>query len=279
MLIPIAFLITLIQNISNQKIAHTPLSNIALFLFGCITIGWIVQVILEIRKKIRLDHQREAAARGKIQRQVQEQPQPDPNALSLPVQIQHLSSNRLWLPWLYFCTAFIVVFELIFIINMLQPSDRFRDLHIQMSIILPICLLMLWGGTFLYRSYQWLEVTDERLTFRTLVSKKTIYWKEARLFAVHTAIPSAFTFSFTRESDDVFELSSAKRIIHWTWIQNTTPVLIKEKTSFEIYQQQMRGLLQVITAKTRLPLYDLKTESRRIFSLAQWTIFMLYFKL
>jgi hypothetical protein len=78
--------------------------------------------------------------------------------------------------------------------------------------------------------------------------------------ALHASIPSTSILGSAGRSNNVYELASAKRIIHWRGIPSSAPMLIHQKVSFETYRQQMQALLCVIAAKTGLPLYDLRVE-------------------
>ncbi len=242
----IFYIVLLIQIIFYPAPSHS-LSIIAIPGWSFFVLFWVWQVVAEIKKKIRLDQQREAAALGEVQKLAQEQPPADPRALSLPSRIQHLPRNGFWITLLYICTVVFLIIEIVFISIALQKRD------FQLAIIFPVTLIALWLGTWLYRSQQWLEVTDDGLTFRTLISKRTIRWKDARLFAVITASRPIFI------TDDIFELSSAKSIIHWTWKKGWLPSqMVKTKVDHETHQQHLKGLLSVITAKTGLPLHDFR---------------------
>src|SRR2546423_1809401 len=149
MLMIIVFIALLIQNIFYPGPSRS-ISNIALLLWSVFGLFQILQIVAEIRKKTRLDRQREASARGDTQKLAQEQPVPDPHALSLPMHIQHLPRNGFWIALLYLYTVVILIFEIIDIFTALQPADAMRDLHVQVAIILPVTLIVLWLGTWLY---------------------------------------------------------------------------------------------------------------------------------
>ncbi|HEX6483179.1 MAG TPA: hypothetical protein VF043_30410 [Ktedonobacteraceae bacterium] len=255
MLITLGFIAFITQNIV-YPIPSRNISTIALILWCFFALVSIGQVATEIRNRIRLNQQREAAARGETQKLAQKQPDPDPHALTLPLRIQHLPRNGMWIGLLYLYTVCFVILEIVDISTALQPVDAMRDLHVQLAIIFPVMLVVLWIATWLYRSQQWLEVTDDGLAFRSLISKKAILWKDARLFAVHLPISASRPIFAT---DDIFELSSAKRIIHWTWRKGWFPSqVVRTKVHPETYQQQLQGLLSIIRAKTGLSLYDFR---------------------
>src|SRR5690348_4375604 len=174
--IPI-YLLILYQGLSHQV---SP-SNYGVFFYIFFVLAAIVGVIVEVRKKMALDRRREAAARGQFQ-QGKMRLLPEVPTLSLPVRFQYLPSKGQWSFFLYFSTVVLLILEIVFLVGAFNPGDPFRDLHTQMAITLPIMGLALWVGTHLFRSYQWLTVTDDGVTKRTLVGKTIIRWQDARLF-------------------------------------------------------------------------------------------------
>lgn len=59
-----------------------------------------------------------------------------------------------------------------------------------------------------------------------------------------------------------YELSGAYEILRWPHVRQTMPFafskLVKPAIPLEQYNRQMDALLSIITAKTNLPLYDLR---------------------
>ena len=98
--------------------------------------------------------------------------------------------------------------------------------------------------------YKRIEVHEEGLTIRTLFSRKSIHWRDARLFAIDAEIkPDTIP--------DHYELSSATTILRWS--RELKPSRLTRLSSpFPEYAQQMDGLLALICARTGLPLYDLR---------------------
>ena len=186
------------------------------FLYIFFVLAAIGGIIVEIRKKMALDRWREAAVRGEPQ-QGKIRLLPEVPALSLPVRFQYLPSKGQWSFFLYFSTVFLLIFETVFLVGAFNPGDPFRDLHTQMAITLPIMGLPLWAGTYLFRSTQWLTVTEDGVTKRTLIGKTTIRWQDARLFATHASTyPNAAFWG----NSEFFELSSSRNIIHWSASQH-----------------------------------------------------------
>jgi hypothetical protein len=81
-------------------------------------------------------------------------------------------------------------------------------------------------------------------------------WYEARLFAMYG------TFGAQKSGAAItYELSSARDIVRWTWfLRKTYWVDIEPMMSHDEYNRQMQALLSLVTAKTGLPLYDLRED-------------------
>ena len=251
----IAYLALPIENFFNPVSSRgmTTTTTVVLSFFA---LTWLWQIVAEIRKKLGLDRQREAAALGEVQKLAQEQPSTEADTFSLPLRIQHIPRNGMWIVLLYIYTVVFLILEIVFISLTLQSRDANKDLDVQIAIIFPVTLVVLWVGTWLYRSQQWLEVTDDGLSFRTLISKRTIRWRDALLFAVHLPISASRPIFAT---DDIYEVSSARSIIHWTWKKGWFPSqVVRTRVHPETQQQQMQGLLSIIRAKTGLSLYDFR---------------------
>ena len=245
-----AYPLILYQGLSHQ----VSQSKYSVFIYLLIVLGAIAGIILEIRRKVALDRRREAVARGELE-QVKIRPLPESSALSLPVRFQYLPGKRQWGFYLYLSTVFLLIFEIVFLVGAFSPGDPFRDLHTSMAITLPVLALALWLGTYFFRSTQWLIVAEEGLTKRTLLSKTTMRWQDARLFASHA--PTSSNSSLSGNPVDVFELSSSSEIIHWTGSQHIVFGLYLRRIPHETYEQHMQALLATITAKTGLKCYDL----------------------
>lgn len=207
--------------------------------------------IAEVRKKMRLDRKREAIVQGEIQGQAVEVPEVDISSLSLPARIQYLPARGGSTELIVFGAIILFILELLFIIFAILPNSQY-DLQVQMAIFIPLFAIAVFGGILLYRSTQRLEITDDGLTFRTIFGKRTIRWKEARLFVLHTRITSS-----SLNSGKVFELSSGKQIIHWTGLQGSSTFMVKTVTPFAEYERWMKALPALIEEKTGLKLYEI----------------------
>lgn len=101
-----------------------------------------------------------------------------------------------------------------------------------------------------------IKVTEEELAVREGMQTTTLMWQEARLFAMYG------TFGRQKSGASVtYELSSARNIVRWTWfLRKTFLVDLEPAISHDEYNRQMQALLWLVTAKTGLPLYDLRED-------------------
>lgn len=109
-----------------------------------------------------------------------------------------------------------------------------------LSTVLFICWLV-------YTPRQQITALQHGLAYCCGSHAGSIFWHEAKLFAVIGSTGETLTF----------ELSSHSAVIHWS----TKPVsfgLAHANITEEKYQQQVQALNALIAAKTGLPLYDLR---------------------
>ena len=117
------------------------------------------------------------------------------------------------------------------------------------AIALPISIVQhVW-------KYKWIEVSEEGLTLRDIVSRRSIRWQEAELFAIAASVKAGSTS--TQPTSIQFELSSATTIVRWT-TELKPSRLTRLSSPFPEYAQQMSDLLVLIAGKTGLPLHDLR---------------------
>jgi hypothetical protein len=122
------------------------------------------------------------------------------------------------------------------------------------SLLIAIILGSIIFGSFLliYRRTRTVEIGPEGITFQ-ITSKDfgTILWQEARLFACYPE-PGPWRSSPVM----VYELSSAKHVFHWTYVQRKSNL-----SSFiglsEEDNKYAGALCSLVAEQTGLPLYDL----------------------
>jgi hypothetical protein len=98
-------------------------------------------------------------------------------------------------------------------------------------------------------AHQQITVTEQGITIRYRGKTMSLAWNDARFFSIHGS---------TRAKHPIlYELSSMKKSVIWIQLKSTS-LLLKPLIPFQSYQQQMNALLELVAAKTDLPLYDLR---------------------
>lgn len=119
---------------------------------------------------------------------------------------------------------------------------------IPLGIIFAICLSLL--------GQQKITVTESGVAMHEGLWTHTVMWHEARLFAMYNTLGAHKSGAAI-----TYELSSAKDIVRWTWVLRKTYWVGLEPTiPHDEYNRQMQALLSFVTAKTGLPLYDLRED-------------------
>lgn len=216
----------------------------------------------------RLEQRRQAAARGDQRLLATEQPVADAHALTLPLTIRQrpriasfaLMSGITCLS----CTVGIslAVLFLTHIVPLPHHTDWPPTLVFGIMGILSLLGLVATIGfaVLMYtRVRQQITLTEDGLMQVGLSSKvRSIPWSEARLFAI-LGIYGAKKYP----SPALFELSSSNEIIRWNWIRKNSMnvwYFADSRVDPAEYERQMHGVFSIITAKTGLPLYDLRKE-------------------
>ena len=169
-------------------------------------------------------------------------PQPESGLAALPLP-RVIFSRPGWPA--YVILPFLVWGLIVFALSWFWSADGpfVNKLIFSACLALPLSMIGL-------ADYKRIEVREEGLTIRTLFSRKSIHWQDARLFAIDTEVKPD-------KIPDQYELSSATTILRWS--RELKPSRLQGlSTTFPEYAQQMDGLLALICARTGLPLYDLR---------------------
>lgn len=217
----------------------------------------------------RFDQKRQAAAQGDQSLLAVEQPVPNAQAVSLPLTIRMRSNRRLLL--ILTITLFVSL-VIPFIIGLAfgeqaHTAPPTHVVHIGILLIIlgvwALASLLIVGTMYaiLYiKGREQVTLTDYGILVSGITPRlQSIPWSEARLFAI--ANPSNFKY-FKDRQPMILEVASEHNLVRWTWLPSKSfrsafavPMLPPEE-----YDQQMRGVLSVIAAKTGLPLYDLRKK-------------------
>jgi hypothetical protein len=241
--------------------------------FG-VPIIWTAVAILYVfvvRIWKRFDKKRQAAAQGDQSLLADEQPAPDAQAVSLPLTIRMRSNKRLMVTvtatlFLSLILPFIAGFA--FGLTAHAPHSA-HTVHVGMGTLLivlgiwALVVLIVVGivyATLYAKAREQVTLTEFGIMVSGVTPRvQSISWREARLFAI--ANPSNFK-RFKDRQPLILEVASEQNLVRWTWLRPKSarsglavPVLPPEE-----YEQQMHNVLSVITAKTGLPLYDLRKK-------------------
>ncbi len=234
-------------------------------LFGLVVLGlqvftlillfvmvWFGFLLFRLR---RVDQRRTRALQGDQSLLAAEQPVPDENALSLPTTLQFRLRRRYSMAMLGLIS--VVVLVLIYSTNGSPFSLTIPVLAISLAIALGTFLIKLFFPTvILYltlrsRMEYDLEVNEHGLSVTYTKVRTAVNWSDARLFAVNDPKKP--------KRPKVYELATRDTVARWMWLPpgRTFFSALKPPLPLEEYHQKMQAVLQLIEAKTLLPLYDI----------------------
>ena len=212
--------------------------------------------ITQVRYWEGIEQRRFAAVQGDRTLLAAEQPTPYAALMRLPPTIT-LGYHKEFLLWMTGAAVLMALFfagAFTFFNNgsLLFTSNRLLFFLVSFSILVVLILAFLFVVLFLGR--QQVEVTEHGLTARYAGRTSTVMWEEARLFALYG------TFGAQKSGAAItYELSSARDIVRWTWVQRKTYFSgLKPTLPLDEYNRQMQVLLSLVEAKTGLALYDLR---------------------
>lgn len=207
---------------------------------------------------------RQAAAGEDRRFLAREQPRPNAEALAVPVKIiTRYSQKRLRTFGPIFAFLVIGFGDAVFFFE--EWLQRQVDASLWpwlLSLTAIVSAVMIFVIVVSWRQRWVVEIGPEgmRSWVQSMGTRDTglfLLWHEARLFACYRN-PGPWN----KGSVLTYELSSARQVVTWTWVQRQEPLRVIEEPilPFEEHQEQMRALCSLITAKTGLPLYDLSSE-------------------
>ena len=123
-------------------------------------------------------------------------------------------------------------------------------------LFLAVCIFGFLGLITLLDS-PWIRLTmtlsEEGMLVRGFGTKRSILWKQVRLFAIASEGKVGTPVS-EYELADLTTSLRVRRLRREARLQ-----VLKPQTTFEVYEQQMEAMLSFIAAKTGVPLYDLRS--------------------
>jgi hypothetical protein len=203
----------------------------------------------------KLDQRRQRAASGDQSLLASEQMTPHQAELSLPatLKLRPQLLGALFVTVALMVLYLLVIFIALFIIQgitgaIFRQHFLFFLVFFLTALFIPILAM---SFVFFLRSKRSIKVTANGLRVNDGSGVHYVPWNEARLFAIYMGkknIPPTY-----------YELSSAKDIVRWGWTHKFTNFSTEVPTvPVDEYHRQMQALLSLITAKTGLPLYDLR---------------------
>lgn len=178
------------------------------------------------------------------------QPVPDENALSLPTTLQLRPRRRYFLAM---SGIIAVVVAVIPYFNGSPFSLTLPALAIQLAIALVTFLILtaIMPPILRPRLQYDLEVNEHGLSVIYGKVRTAVKWSDARLFAVNDPKKP--------KRAKVYELATSETVARWMWLPpSMTFFSVYQPTlPLEEYKQKMQAVLQLIEAKTHLPLYDI----------------------
>ena len=263
----IGFICMAIASFSDKKLLmFLPVYLVILLLNGC-SIVYSRFFVGKVRRYWeQIEQRRQAAAQGDQRLLANEQPTADAHALTLPITIEQrprLSTFAIAIAYLALSCLIGAIIGVLVATHMIPLSGHATSLMIFIGAGAGALFALILSGVFTFAMYsrvrQQITLTESGLIQAGITSKvRSIPWSEARLFAL-LGIYGAKKYPYPV----AFELASEHEIIRWNWIRkNSLKVwyFANSRVSPEEYEQQMRGVLSVVAAKTGLPLYDLRKD-------------------
>jgi hypothetical protein len=227
----------------------------------------LILSILQERYWERIEQRRFAAVQGNQLFLAADRPEPDTASLLLPITIKLRPKKGCFL-LIIECIGAVLLMAMIsfagfftwFTLVLSYPFLLFPDQQLNFFVFfLIVCepaLVIVFAMLISPLGRQQIKVTEGGLAARNGIQTSRVLWHEARLFAMYG------TFGAQKNRAAItYELSSARDIVHWTWVlRKTYWVGLEPAIPHDEYNRQVQALLSLVSAKTGLPLYDLRED-------------------
>ena len=227
--------------------------RLILLLFGMVWVGFLLFRSL----RVYVNKRRTRALQGDQSLLAASQPVPDQNALSFPTTIQFRLRRGYSMAMLGLISVVVLVliystgypFPLTIPVLATSLATVLATFLIQLLIITTI-IVIIYLDLRIQMEYD-LEVNEHGLSVIHGNVRTAVNWSDARLFAVNDPKKP--------KRPKVYELATRETIARWMWLPpgRTFFSALKPTLPLEEYHQKMQALLQLIEAKTHLPLYDI----------------------
>jgi len=238
---------------------HSSLVSFLLYiLFAVVGTGWIV--IAQERFWHKQDQRRQQAARGEQSLIASFQPAPDATTISLPTTIIQRTAKN-WTIYLTIAVFLLLALFAFLIYLLLLQSTSSDKLLVLFMFVLITSLFANYVVAPVVRGYQRLTVDESGISVRVGFGRvHRIRWEDARLFAASTGYRSS---SYIKQFPTFYELSNANEVVRWHWIRTPRFVAIEPTLPIGEYDRQMKAVLSLVVAKTKLTLYDVRPAGEK----------------
>jgi len=226
----------------------------------------LILSILQERYLERIERRRFAAVQGNQLFLAADLPAPVTASLPLPITIKLRPKKGCFLLIIECIVGELLIAMILFAglltwflsFPFLPVSDQqLINFLVFCSIIFGPALVILFPMLILPPGRQQIKVTEGGLAVRNGgIQTSRVLWHDACLFAMYG------TFGAQKNRAAItYELSSARDIVRWTWVlRKTYWVGLGPTIPHDEYNRQMQALLAFVTARTGLPLYDLRED-------------------
>jgi membrane protein YdbS with pleckstrin-like domain len=240
---------------------HRELGLVPLFIFPiciiCFVFAWLI-----FRRTWRLRAQKRALAlQGDQSLLASEQPTPDPNALALPATIElRMRPTLYYIALAYVLIVTITAALIVFFVVPFSSQEKLIFVLGAVGFIVLLIVAIFIASYFGMRlNSQSITVTDEGITTRYLNKTTTIPWHEARFFSINGIAK--------QDRAVIYELSSDTTSALWTRLLVSKGIVrtatLRPTMPFSEYEQKSQALINLIAARTNLPLYDLRDTTNK----------------
>lgn len=220
----------------------------------------IVSVILVLILLRGTDKRRVFAIQGDQRFLAPEQPVPNETALALPASFQLRPKKGFFL--LIAAGTVIAIIVMVVILPSITSGKHHLSL-LAFAIIIGVMLLLMiiFFGVLLLmlrtRMRYQVDVDEQGITATYNKITTHMDWQAARFFTVNAAKKS--------RRPRMYELGNSDTIVRWIWVpcDVTFLYMLKPTVPCEEHAGQMQALLQLVEAKTHLPLYDISDPKAR----------------
>lgn len=243
--------------------APSPYENLYVRLFGPAIIG-ILNVgsgIAQLRFWYKQNCWRQQAAAGNSQFVAEQQPSSNSShTLVLPTTIIQRTAKG-WTVTLVIGTILFLAFVVFYLYVLFHGIPSVDDVPILFILVMALFGFALFIAAPILRGYQTLTVDEQGIRVRVGFGRvHTMRWNEAKLFAISSSYKFGYNNRLSvQQLPTYYELSNARDVVRWRWVHWRSFIAIEPTLPVAEYDEQMRAVLSLVSAKTGLTLCDVRT--------------------